>query len=151
MAHAGDEIENPLTGERLIFCLTAADTDGELLEMENFWTRPGHRVLEHVHPCMEERWEVISGSPRFRVGSLERTAEPGEVVLAPAGVAHLAWNAGQTPVHVRIQIRPALRWEQFVKRLFALSADAHDQGLDAPDALAVIELMREFPEEIALA
>ncbi|HEY7934635.1 MAG TPA: cupin domain-containing protein, partial [Solirubrobacteraceae bacterium] len=123
---------------------------GELLELDDIWTRPGHRVLEHVHPCLEERWEVISGSPRFRIASVEHTAQPGDVVVAPPGVPHLAWNAGETAVHVRIQIRPAMRWEQFIQRLFKLAQDAHANNLDSPDSIAMIDLLREFPEEIAL-
>ena len=30
MAHAGDVIENPVSGQRLIFRVTSADSDGEL-------------------------------------------------------------------------------------------------------------------------
>lgn len=33
MAQAGDELISPV-GERLLFCKTARDTNGELLEME---------------------------------------------------------------------------------------------------------------------
>ncbi len=51
MARAGDELVNPITGERIVFRKTAADTDGTLLEMDDFWTQPGHRAPEHVHPA----------------------------------------------------------------------------------------------------
>ena len=135
MPSAGEAIENPATGERIVFLRTAAETDGELLEMDAHWTQPGHRAAEHVHPEMEERWEVVSGRAGFRIGGVESEAGPGESVVAPAGVAHLAWNAADGPTHVRIQMRPALRWEEFVRRLFA--------GED------VVGLLREFPREVA--
>lgn len=48
MARAGDELVNPITGERIVFRKTAAETAGRLLEMDDFWTQPGHRAPEHV-------------------------------------------------------------------------------------------------------
>jgi hypothetical protein len=42
-----------------------------------------------------------------------------------------------------------LRWETFVERLFALAADAHRRGHAQPDPRLLLELMREFPREIA--
>ena len=151
MARAGDELVNPLTGERIVFRRTAAETDGRLLEMDAHWARSGRRSPEHMHPGMQERWTVIAGTACFRIGGAELTAARGEVVTAPAGVAHLAWNAGNGPAHVRIEMTPALSWERFVEGLFALASAAHAEGRDAPDGAALLGLMREFPREIALA
>jgi mannose-6-phosphate isomerase-like protein (cupin superfamily) len=137
MPGAGDSIENPLTKERIVFTRTAADTGGELLEMENVWTRPDHRTARHVHPGMEETWEVIEGRAGFLIGDQELEAGPGEAVTAPPGTPHHAWNLSGGETRLRITMRPALRWEEFVVRLFA----DPERGLD---------LVREFPEEIAL-
>lgn len=149
MAHPGDELLNLLTGERIVFLKTAADTGGELLEMDDFWTQPGHRAPEHVHPEMQERWEILAGTACFRIAGVERTAGPGELVVAAPGVAHQAWNPGEQPVRLRIQMRPALRWEQFVERLFTLANDAHTRGFGALDPALLGDLLREFPREIA--
>jgi quercetin dioxygenase-like cupin family protein len=135
MARAGQTVENPATGERITFVQTAADTGGELLVMDDVWTRPGHRAPEHVHPGMEERWEVIAGRACFRIGGEEIDAGPGEVVVAPAGTPHYAWNPTDGEVRLRIEMRPALRWEDLVVRLFA--------GDPVP------ELLREFSRELA--
>jgi len=151
MARAGDELLNPLTGERIVFLRTGADTGGELLELDDFWTQPGHRAPEHVHPAMQERWEIVAGTACFRIAGVQRIAGPGELVVAAPGVPHQAWNPSEQPVHLRIQMRPALRWEQFVERLFALARDAHSSGSSAPDPPALRKLMHEFPREIALA
>ena len=97
MAQTGDELVNPVSGERIVFRQTAADTDGQLLEMDDFWTRPGHRTAEHIHPEMQERWEVVAGRVCFRVAGVERIAGPGEVVTAPAGVPHMAWSLDAAP------------------------------------------------------
>ena len=68
MAHAGDTIENPATGERIVFRKTAADTGGELLLFDLFLKPHGFVPTVHIHLRQEERVEVVSGSVRYRLG-----------------------------------------------------------------------------------
>jgi mannose-6-phosphate isomerase-like protein (cupin superfamily) len=143
------EIENPITGERIVFRRTAADTAGELLEFDDFWVRPDHHVPAHVHPAMEERWEVIEGAARFRLDGVDVPAERGDVVVAPPGTAHSTANASGGETHVRIQMRPALRWEEFVARLFQAARDGQTNDDGVPNRLLLAELLREFHREIA--
>ncbi|HEV3320737.1 MAG TPA: cupin domain-containing protein [Solirubrobacteraceae bacterium] len=150
MARAGEELVNPITGERIVFRKTAADTGGKLLEMDDFWTQRGHRAPVHIHPEMQERWEILSGTACFRIAGSERTAGPGEVVVADPGVPHLAWNPTDERVHLRIQMRPALHWERFVERLFALVSNGVRGERGDPEPVLMLELLREFPREIAL-
>jgi quercetin dioxygenase-like cupin family protein len=97
-------------GSGIVFLRTAAETDGELLEMDDFWAQADHGTPAHIHPALEERWEVISGNVRFEIGGVERTAGPGDSIVAPPGTPHAARNVGAKPAHLRIQMRPALRW-----------------------------------------
>ena len=129
---ASDSIDNPATGERITFLSESP----ELLVMESVWPRPGDRTAEHVHPGMEERWVVLEGTAAFRIGGEELQAAPGEAVVAPPGVPHVAWNPTREPVRVRIEMRPALRWREFVERLFAAG------GRPEP------ALLREFGSEV---
>lgn len=140
---------NRSTGERIVFLRTAEETDGALLEMDDFWARADHQTPEHIHPAMEERWEVITGSVRFEIDGISQTAGPGDTIVAPPGTPHNACNIGSEPAHLRIQMRPALRWQKFVERLFALPDGTQDdeQDISAPDSLDA--LMREFSHEIA--
>ncbi len=144
-------IENPVTGERIEFLRTAAETGGELLELEDIWTRRGHRTREHVHPGMEERFEVLEGTAAFRVAGEERTATAGEAVVVPAGTPHLAWNPTDDPVRLRVQFRPALRWQAVVERLFALAAEGRVDERGVPEPAELTRLLREFPDELAPA
>jgi len=83
------------------------------------WTRPGHRAAEHVHPAMEERFEVLQGRARFRIDGVQLDATAGSVVVVPSGRRHVAWNPTESPVQLRIEMRPALRWAEFTRRFFA--------------------------------
>lgn len=125
-------IENPSTGEQVEFVLETP----ELLAMRSTWTRPGHRAHEHVHPEMEERFEILEGRAAFRIDGEEREAVAGDVVVVAPGSRHLAWNPTDAPVRLAIEMRPALRWSEFTRRLFA--------GEDAS------RLLREFAREVAL-
>jgi hypothetical protein len=57
-------------------------------------------------------------------------------VVAPAGRRHLAWNPTDGPVRLRIEMRPALRWQEFTTRLF--------RGDDPA------ELLTEYADEVQL-
>ena len=70
---------NPHTGERITLLAVAAETGGELTRME-IRVRPGPADWvgpDHFHPVQEERFEVVSGTPIFRVEGKERTGEAG--------------------------------------------------------------------------
>jgi quercetin dioxygenase-like cupin family protein len=126
-------LENPRTGEQIEFTIRTP----ELLVIDTVWTRPGHRAVEHVHPEMEECFEVIEGRAAFRINGEERVAAPGQVVIVPPGTPHLAWNPTDGPVRLRITMRPALRWAEFTERLFAGDSPA--------------SLLSEFSREVVLA
>jgi quercetin dioxygenase-like cupin family protein len=108
----GQTVENPVTGERFTFTSTAASSDGELLAFD-FALRPGGAVpMPHVHPEQSERFEVVEGEMRFRVGLRTIVAGPGDVLLVEPGVAHSFANAGAEDARLRVEVRPALAMEE---------------------------------------
>ena len=117
----GQTLENPVTGERFTFTDTAATTDGELLAFE-LALRPGGAVpIPHVHPIQTERFEVVSGLMRFRVGLRRRLAGPGDVLEIAPGVLHGFANAGDEEARVRVEVRPALAMESMFAEVIALA------------------------------
>jgi mannose-6-phosphate isomerase-like protein (cupin superfamily) len=141
------EIHNAATDETVRFVRTAEETGGELLVIEAHWNDPGHATPAHVHPTMEERWRILEGQVGFRIGGHEMTAGPGDTVIAEPGVLHENWNQGGIPAVMRIEMRPALRWEEFVRQLFALASESLEG--DAAQR-SVTELLTEFAAEIEL-
>jgi mannose-6-phosphate isomerase-like protein (cupin superfamily) len=109
MAYTGQILDNPVSGERIIFRKTAADTDGELLEIDLELAPDGHVPGKHVHPVQEERFEVLSGTMKFKMGRETVIAEAGDVVTVPAGVSHKFENGGEETAYARVQVRPALK------------------------------------------
>ena len=112
MITPGTTLENPVTGERFTFIETAASTEGERLTFE-LALRPGGAVpLPHVHPIQTERFEMLGGTMRFRVGLRHVTATAGDVVEIAPGVVHGFANAGEDEVRVRVTCTPALQMEE---------------------------------------
>jgi mannose-6-phosphate isomerase-like protein (cupin superfamily) len=144
VAQPGETIENPDTGERITWLRV-----GETLEWEDVWARGGHRTAPHVHPGMEERWEVVCGTAAFRIGGVERTASPGDVVVAPAGVAHEGWNPTEEEVVLRVTMTPALRWAEVVETLFGSARDGRTDANGVPETALLLGLLRDYAAEIA--
>src|SRR6188508_1588720 len=58
MIVAGQTVENPQTGERLVFHKTARDTGGECTEFTAHIAPGGHLPAPHVHPGQSERFAI---------------------------------------------------------------------------------------------
>ena len=79
----------------------------------------------HVHPHQEERITVVSGSVRSRSGAADRVLSPGDTVVSPPGEPHTVGPAGNEDVEMVVELRPALAYEQFIERSFALDRAGH--------------------------
>ena len=73
----------------------------------------------HLHREQAERFEVIEGSMRLVMGGREHVLRPGDVIVVPAGTPHRQLP-GDGAGRVRVQVRPAGRTEEFIRRLGAL-------------------------------
>jgi quercetin dioxygenase-like cupin family protein len=140
MFRAGDSIENPVTGERLVFTRTATETDGEYTRFECFVKPNGFVAAAHVHPFQDERFEMFEGSVTFKLNGQELSTKPGDVVLVPAGTRHQFWNDGETEARFACEVRPALEFERLIETMFSLAAagKTNRKGMPNPLRLAVI-------------
>jgi mannose-6-phosphate isomerase-like protein (cupin superfamily) len=123
MIRAGDSIENPVTGERIVFRLTSRETNGAAVVIETYVQPNGFVAAAHVHPGQEERFEVLRGTIGFRIGREKLVAGPGKRLTVPSGTPHKFWNAGDEVAHLVCEIRPALQFESLIETMFALAAD----------------------------
>ena len=140
MIHPGDSIENPVTGERLVFKKTSAETNGDYVLFECFVKPSGFVAAAHVHPFQEERFQVIDGTVMFRIDGQELPAEPGDTILVARGRKHQFWNAGDEEVRFACEVRPALDFERLIETMFTLAqaGKTNRKGMPNPLRLAVI-------------
>jgi quercetin dioxygenase-like cupin family protein len=116
-------VEDPVLRQRYRFERTTDPDGGEVLRVE-LWVDPGGGVTPHVHPTMEERFEVLSGQPRFLAGRSWRVAPPGETVVVPPGVRHAYRNGGDGVAHIVCEARPPQSLQQFLEEAAALNRSA---------------------------
>ena len=134
------------------FLKTARDTNGELLQVDDVMQGGGRVAIEHVHPYIEERFEILSGTARFSMRGQQRDVGAGETVVIPAGTPHVWGNPHDEEVHLIIEFRPALRMEEWFETFFGLQKDGKvnpKSGLPNPLQWAVIS--REYEDELYLA
>jgi len=148
MAHAGQTIHNPVSGERIHFLRTAADTDGELLELVLELTPDGRVPGAHVHPEQEERFEVLEGRMRFRLGLRTIVAEAGETVVVPAGRMHKFANDGDEPARVRVEVAPALDMEDLLCTTAELAGEGAVMRSGMPKPLHLSLFVQRFRREV---
>jgi mannose-6-phosphate isomerase-like protein (cupin superfamily) len=148
MAYAGQTIENPISGERITFRRTAADTDGEVLTFDLELSPDGNVPGMHVHPTQEERFEVVDGTMRFRRGFRKVIAKPGDVVVVPPRVRHKFQNGGDEEARVRVEVRPALRMEELLETTVDLAKEGRTNSKGMPKPLDLALFVHEFKDEV---
>jgi quercetin dioxygenase-like cupin family protein len=140
MIRTGQRIENPITGEVLIFHKTSRDTDGEYVLVETI-LNPGATVAAaHSHPYQSETFQVLEGRVGFKVGGKKVELGAGEGVTVLPRTAHKFWNASDGAARFTCEIRPAMAFEQLIETMFTLAADGKTskKGMPNPLQLAVI-------------
>lgn len=140
MIDTDDRLENPVTGEVMIFHRTSRETSGEAVLVETIVRPGGFVAAAHVHPGQTERFEVLEGELGVRVGRDRLRAGPGETVTVAPGTAHRFWNDGETDVRFLCEVRPALAFESLIETMFTLAAQGktNRKGMPNPFRLAVI-------------
>lgn len=115
-----DQVRDSVSRVRMSF-----EREGENLIVD-IWLEPGGGLPAHFHPRQTERWSVVEGTTRFRLGDDERVIAPadGEIVVEP-GVVHGVTSVSDTDAHLRCFVIPALRLQEFLEE----SARAGGEGL----------------------
>jgi quercetin dioxygenase-like cupin family protein len=138
MAHAGDVIENPLTGQRLIFLVTSADSDGELFAAEGIFPPGGFAGVAHIHPHQDEHFEVLAGHAVFDIDGARHVLGANDTIDALRGTKHTFANAGEDEMRVRFEFRPALAsTDRFYELYFAFAQQGRVNSKAMPDLLDI--------------
>ena len=140
MIKTGQTLINPVTGERMTFIRTSADTGGEYVSIELVAAPDASVAAAHVHPSQVETFEVVSGTMGAKVAGKQIVAQAGDTLVVESGQAHKWWNAGNDDLVFRCEIRPALQFESLIETMFSLAADGltNTNGLPSPFRLAVV-------------
>jgi len=146
----GRVIDNLISGERIVIRKSGDQTGGRVLSFDLFLPPGGHVPAGHVHPQQAERFKVVAGRMRFRVGRRTIVACPGETVRVPAGTPHWFGNAGPEVALTRVSVRPALRMEELLHRTGLLGIEGHLPGTHVPRLSELAVVLLDFQRELAV-
>jgi quercetin dioxygenase-like cupin family protein len=149
LSRRGDVYENRVTGERAV--VLRGDEDGQgLPALVHLTVKPGGAVVgEHVHPRVQERFRVVSGTLGTRLDGVERTLGAGEEATVPAGMPHDWWNAGEDDASVLVELSPPdPRFEAMIATLFGLANAGRTNAKGRPGALQLALVGQEFADVI---
>lgn len=112
--------EDPVLRMRSRFWRSRTEDAAEMLNVET-WIDPGGGVTPHVHPAMEERFEVLEGRPEFLAGRRWSAAEPGQTVVVPPGLRHAFRNRSSGLAHFVCHATPPSTLQEFLEDAAGLS------------------------------
>lgn len=144
MAHEGQHIVNPRTGQQMTF----VQLRPEELRIASVNPPTPEREPLHVHPKQVSGAEVTAGSLVFEVDGTERRLTAGESIEIPANTKHRFWNDGQEDAHSVQFFRPALDIASFFETFFVLAQRDQLDEKGMPGLLQLAVLVPEFGDEI---
>lgn len=151
MAKKNDVIQNSVTKERMVFLKTAADTQGELLEIEMTVSPGGFVSVEHLHPDLEERFQILAGKIALSIEGEQEIVEAGAERTVPKNTRHVWQNAGPDELKVLLQFRPAGTMEYFLESVFALAEAGKTDRQGRPHPLQAAVIFREFKGDVKVS
>ncbi len=98
------EFEDPVLGHKLSFIDT--ERDGQPVTRVEMWVRPGGGVPPHIHPVIEEQFEVLEGRLQLLSGRKWGEAGAGETVVVPPGKRHAYRNRSDAEAHAVCWVSP---------------------------------------------
>lgn len=140
-------LRNPAAGETMrIRPLTTDDVLRADLEV----AAVHHGPPAHRHLRATERFTVVRGALRVRLGRRWQVLPEGSTVVVPPGVVHSYAGVPGTTATVRVELDPAGRMAEFFEALYGLPADQRVRTTGAPRAGAGLALLAEHRDDITL-
>jgi mannose-6-phosphate isomerase-like protein (cupin superfamily) len=150
MATAGLVLYNTVTTDKIIFAQTRDDTNGTLLQFDNYHQPHGIGPMPHRHPLQEETFTVVTGTFAITVNGNEAVAHAGATVVVPPNALHFWRNAGHDELHIRTEFRPALHFEELIETLACLSQLGKVDRRGNPSLLQMCATLNAYDGEFVL-
>jgi quercetin dioxygenase-like cupin family protein len=149
MAQPGEIIAHPVTGEQITFLKTAAETNGELLQVEMNVAPRGFIPGEHIHPYQAEYFKILAGTISFKIDGHESQLGAGQELTVQAGTRHQWWNASDEPAKMILEFRPALQMAEFFETFWGVAQDGNvDLRTGLPNLLWLAIIFGKYHREI---
>ncbi|MFN8446480.1 MAG: cupin domain-containing protein [Caldilineaceae bacterium] len=150
MAKSGSIIYNKISTDKIIFTQTRDETNGSLLEFENYHQTHGIGPVPHRHPLQEETFLVRHGTLAITVNGKETIVTAGEQIVVPANALHHWRNTGNDELHMQTTFRPALHFEEIIETIACLSQVGKMDQQGNPDPIQMSATLNAYYGEFFL-
>lgn len=113
------ECINPISGESFKVLSFTEDA----LTMEWKVNPDGYVPFEHVHLNQDELFHVTNGEIRINMDGSDFIAGPGETLVVPKGIKHIAYNNRNEVLHCTVEYKPGLDHDKFMQCFMGLTDD----------------------------
>jgi mannose-6-phosphate isomerase-like protein (cupin superfamily) len=135
-------------GDIYRFLATAEDTNGAYALLHAI-IPPGGGPPFHVHSKEDERFDILKGTLRFRVGHDELDAEPGDSLFASRGTPHAFNNLTDQPAEMLIHFTPGGMEQMFLEfGRVVESLDALPEPMGEQQIRRITEVTSRFGIEV---
>lgn len=137
MSRTNHTVTNPAIGHRITFLQTAAESKGELLQIEYAVDRPEEEpaIPLHKHLKCAERFEVIYGKLGVILNDSQQLLQTGDSITIPPGTPHTFWNAGDGELRFMTEVRPPGELQTYWETVFGLAQDGKVGANGLPNLL----------------
>jgi quercetin dioxygenase-like cupin family protein len=132
---------------QLIILKSAADTQGELLEVEATYPANSPQPPYHFHPYQEEQFEVLKGKFRVKINQGEIICQVGDRFSVPVSAPHWMHNISNSPGQLNWQVRPALKTQSFLETMWGLNVDGNTNPKGVPNLLQLAVILNTYSKE----
>jgi quercetin dioxygenase-like cupin family protein len=136
---------NEAAGETLV-----VHDDGPLLRAELMLGPVHHAPPAHVHPRATERFAVLEGAVRIRVGRERRVLGAGESFVVPAATVHGYAGVPGTAARIEVELDPAGGMARFFADMDGIDAARRDPATGAPRVRSAAAVLRRHGDDITV-
>jgi mannose-6-phosphate isomerase-like protein (cupin superfamily) len=139
-------IELETGGVLLKFIETTVESHGAAHVQEARYPPHSHAPPLHRHPSQAERFTIVEGALKFRIGNDEKIVAAGETLDIAKGVFHCAYNPLDAKALVVWETRPAGRTAAFFSAMDRATRGRHRARPRLADAAAILTEYRDVFE-----
>jgi len=104
--------ETPAAGENWLRLLAHPERTGnKYCQVALLRILPGHKFPNHLHPSSDDVIYILRGRAILKIGGEEMEVSAGELVVAPEGVPHSAFNPTDEDVEMLVFQAPLPKFE----------------------------------------
>jgi quercetin dioxygenase-like cupin family protein len=149
MAKKNQTIHNPVTGEKITWLETSADTGGRYLLFDFEIKQGGKVAVRHIHPLQDETFTIQKGQLKLEMNGHTKIYHAGDMVTVPKGTPHEWWNSGDGALQMQIRFAPALKTEIFFEQFFGLAHDGKTDHNGSPTFMQIMAMCNEYSIYVA--